>query len=388
MAVKFTRRHVHAKLITQHNNAPHINIVQHRFLPVLAVDGPVAMLPATAKRPRSEEPTQSQELADALDEIIAPHACLVEYDISLVSRMAALKDRIIRSDVDIMRWHDSISRGEALDGAVERSSMDKRYVLSLLLINLGKLQELKPHDSECATQCYSEALRWHCDSVEAGFRLGVWKRHSVASADELDEVERLWLRAHEACHNYNYFRHSRYNGTSSVPYASFNRMAQSREKGVMRELSDALILHFCQAGDLTKASVYLKALRYQYKLSQAILNYDDKALNSDQKVNIGEPVSELVGLPSVCQYAGGVDRAVPASLLSRLQYAFRPDSPFWAEHSYDFYSNASRSVGYFSYLFPFRELDPSNIVEQAIATLYNLMYRKFPEVLSRSTVGM
>jgi hypothetical protein len=56
-----------------------------------------------------------------------------------------------------------------------------------------------------------------------------------------------------------------------------------------------------------------------------------------------------------------------------MQHIFRPSSPFWSEHQYDFYSNCSRQVGYFSYLYPFRDRDATNVIEQVIDIVYQTM---------------
>lgn len=336
------------------------------------------------KRSRSSE-GHCQELIDALDGIITPQQCQVEYDPSIAGEMHQLRDSIVSSDSDLQGWSKIIDRNETPGGTVERSSVDKRYILSLLCINMGRMEELRQSGGVYVIKLYSEAMRWHPDSLEAGYRLGVWLRHTVTSQEELDEVQRLWLQAHEASSTYSFFRRGRYTGSSSVPYGSFNRMIQSREKKIMKELTDMLILHFCQQDELSAAKGYLKTLRYQYKLSQAVLCYDTSGLSSVRK-----PLKMAQGNPetSVCSYAGGVDSAVPACVLRRLQYVFRPDSPFWAEHNYDFFSNASRSVGYFSYLFPFRDFEPANVVEQAVSQLYDTIYGKFPEIISRATIGM
>lgn len=340
------------------------------------------------KRSRIDERPQSQELVEALDGIITPHGCHVSYDPALACALRRLKESIISSDEEIMRWSRAIDSGEVPEGTVERSSADKRYMLSLLCVNMGKLEELRPNGGEDVVNLYQEALRWHPDSLEAGFSLGVWLRHTVTARAELDRVQQLWLAAYDRGRAYNFLRRGACSASSAVPYASYNRMIQAREKKVMKELADMLILHFCQEGDLATATVFLKALRYQYKLSQEILCYADSAPDvAMQPSSNSSSRGEAAAQPSVCAFAGGVDGAVPPPLLARLQHAFRPAAPFWSEHSYDFYSNASRSVGYFSYLFPFRDIAPANIVEQTISRLFNIMSDKFPDILSRATIG-
>ena len=330
------------------------------------------------KRQREESP-QSQALVDALDSIITPQSCYVNYDDSLANSLAVLKASIISSDPDLVAFQETVDQQQDPEGEVQRSSADKRYMLSLLCINMGRLEELRPNGGDTVQRLYSEALRWHPDSIEAGFCLGVFLRHAVAAPEQLQRVHDLWLRAYTTGRAYNFFRRSTVSGNPGVPYVSYNRMIQNREKGVMKELSDMLILHNCQQGDLAKATVYLKAFRYQYKLSQAVLCYNNSSSRAVKSKNAGKK--------AVCGYAGGVDKAVSPAVLSRLQHVFRPDSPFWREHNYDFYSNASRSVGYFSYLYPFRELAPENVVEQAVSRIYDIVSVKFPQIAAKATIG-
>ena len=87
-------------------------------------------------------------------------------------------------------------------------------------------------------------------------------------------------------------------------------------------------------------------------------------------------------------HAMAVDGALPISLLRRLQYVFRPSSPYWSEHDYDFYNNASRKAGYFSYLYPFKEqAGPLNIIEQIVDRVCTMMVSQFPAIATEATVG-
>lgn len=338
----------------------------------------LSMKAVPMKRQREDSP-QSPALIEALDAIITPQSCFVHYDASLAASLAELKASIIASDPDLQSYQETVAQQQSPQGDVQRSSSDKRYMLSLLCINMGRLEELNPNGGDGVRRFYAEALLWHPDSIEAGFCLGVFLRHAVTAPEQLQLVHDLWLRAYTTGRAYNFFRRPSFAGNPGVPYASYNRMIQNREKGIMKELSDMLILHNCQQGDLATATVYLKAFRYQYKLSQAVLCYNKTSLSVDK--------AEGTVKKAVCGYAGGVDSAVSPEVLARLQHVFRPDSPFWREHNYDFYSNASRSVGYFSYVYPFRELAPENVVELAISRIYDIVAVKFPEIAAKATIG-
>jgi hypothetical protein len=339
------------------------------------------------KRPRLLQQQQQQEeqdipqpLVDALDGIINA-ACMAEFDAAQAGALAELHSQLGGTPA-------------ATPTAVLRSSTDKRYVMSLLCINMGRLQELRTEGVADAVRLYSEALGWHPASLEAGLCLGGLLRHEVASQGQLDRVESIWRTSFDATRAYSFLgKRGRPSASASlahptVPFSSYNRMIQSREKKMMKELADKLILHFCQEDKLELACPIMNTFRYRYKLSQSVLCYP---LNTPSPA-AGQPGSEPpsgggAGTGVSCSYAGGIDTAVPPSLLEKLQYVFRPDAPFWREHNYDFYNNASRSVGYFSYLFPHRELRPANVVEQAISIIFGIVSAKFPDIAKKSTIG-
>lgn len=81
-----------------------------------------------------------------------------------------------------------------------------------------------------------------------------------------------------------------------------------------------------------------------------------------------------------------VDNVLNTNSINHLSKVFRPNSPFWLEHNYDITSNASRSVGYFSYLYPLTGRKASNSIEQIIDAIYPLVTEKFP-IAKSATIG-
>lgn len=351
------------------------------------------------KRPRScsevEQEEPPQPLVDALDAIINPIQCMAEYNSAVVAEMLAVKSNALEVDEELKNLLKSYkgmkSNDQTANAAfVSRSSADKRYLLSLICVNIGRLEEIKRGGMSDAIDLYNEALFWHPDSVEGALCLGLAWRHVCISQVQLDRVEGLWQRAYDASRAYSFFSTSSMKSIGSVvPYSSYNRMIQNRERNMMKELTDKLILHYCQEDKMSLAIPIMNAFHYRYKLSQTILCYPRATNTSDAKSEGMEGQQTMVvGEDAKCAFACGVDKAVPEVILLKLQHVFRPEAPFWSEHSYDFFLNASRGVGYFSYLYPFRELSPGNVVEQAILFIYNTVSRKFPDVAKKANIGI
>jgi hypothetical protein len=270
---------------------------------------------------------------------------------------------------------------------VQRTALDVRYLLSLLCLNIGQLEELqektvRKRDSP-VIHAYREAITWFPRSIEGGFALGTALRHIVTTEDELLLVQEFWEKGWIGAQQ----------SISSIPSECQCSLCQqniqrlndriiSRARDASQQLRSSLILHYCQAGRMDLATPLLVAGRFVLVLSQEILHYPLSASAS---------VSAQETRQAICSNAMGVDNILPAHYLRRLQSIFRSQSPFWSEHHYDFFSNASRSVGYFSYLYHFRDsaatAGPKNVIEQVIQRIYQVVIKKFPEVESEATVG-
>jgi hypothetical protein len=75
-----------------------------------------------------------------------------------------------------------------------------------------------------------------------------------------------------------------------------------------------------------------------------------------------------------------IDNVLHPHLISHLQHVFRPSSPFWKEHDYDKFNSNSRQVGYFSYLYPFKNRAACCSIEVIIDKLLPIIAGIFPQI--------
>jgi uncharacterized membrane protein YgcG len=280
------------------------------------------------------------------------------------------------------------------------SVLNARYCLCLININMGKHYELQSDTYELSISCYQRALIWHPKSIEAGHLLGLCLRSRAVSSDKLDFVQFVWERAMAATHALEeQFPNtqieeltqlssseqtvldillssdpdlSSHSVEPSVMVTCVNKAQTSiiyHEREVGKKLMDSLILFYCQENLLVKAFPLLLCKRYQLKLSQQVLTYSSAAISSGHDLRLDARQKELETRADF-PFTFGYDAVLPENYLLRLQHVFRPSSPYWREHQYDFYSNCSRQVGYFSYLYPFRDRAAGNVIEQVIDIVY------------------
>jgi hypothetical protein len=121
------------------------------------------------------------------------------------------------------------------------------------------------------------------------------------------------------------------------------------------------------------------------RLSTEILAYSLARGEQFSKKFSSSSSSSTSPLPT--SIAQAVDSALPPTILSRLRTAFRPDSLFWSEHAYDPFLNASRKVGYFSYLYQHKTTSATNLVEQAIDVIFQHVCKMFPSAAEECTVA-
>jgi hypothetical protein len=322
----------------------------------------------------------------SLPDLCSLHSSLTSLE-TQIELFLNLKAKLINSD---SKWEtiDRRCRNRALEdkkvppgsNLVQRTAVDVRYLLSLLCLNIGQLEELRENSPRTKQSpvvlAYREALTWFPRSIEGGLLLGTALRHIVINEDELLLVQEFWEKAIGGINSVAAISSECDCSLCHDQLQRLNDRAVSRAREASHKLRSALILHYCQAGRMDSATPHLVSGRYVFVLSQEILHY---------------PLSASLLAPAPhCAHAMGVDNALPLTHFRRLQHIFRPDSPFWSEHHYDFYSNASRSVGYFSYLSHFRESAgrPSRtVIEQVIRLIYQTVIQKFPEVESEATVG-
>jgi hypothetical protein len=309
---------------------------------------------------------------------------------TMIAHFCSMKSTMLDENTDLNKlYHRSLKRkfgdkkvppGSSL---VRRLINDTRYLLSVLCIDIGKCFEMLNGTEPLleAIKYFRESLMWFPSSVEGGYLLGKHLRHRVANEAELTDVEEIWSKAVSSLVTMGYpipipVAVTNTDTTPSPHESSMNALILHREKQAGKCVMEALTLHHCQQGHMHLALPLLLAEKYTYKLSQYILNYD---------INPSNKPSACHGAPS---QAMGLDSYLPTALLRQLQHVFRPSAPYWSEHDYDFYNNASRKAGYFSYLYPFREQSgPMNVLEQTIDRVFATVATRFPEVTAEATIG-
>jgi hypothetical protein len=313
-----------------------------------------------------------------------------------------LLSKLIHSDSILKKIHTKSQNRCLMDRKVAPGSesvvcsiLNSRYLLCLIHINMGKYYELQSDTYDHALACYQKALIWYPKSIEAGHLLGSCLRSRSVSSEELGFVQFLWERAFAASQSLNLVADSHACGDSNAELSGSEQMALGillstdvslscvsidpatlsecisqaqtsiiyREREVGKLLLDSLILFYCQENQQDNAFPLLLCKRYQWKLSQQVLTYSSGTTARDARQVALEARSDF-------PFTFGYDSVLPDQYLRRLQHVFRPSAPFWREHQYDFYSNCSRQVGYFSYLYPFRACGARNVIEQVIDIVY------------------
>lgn len=131
---------------------------------------------------------------------------------------------------------------------------------------------------------------------------------------------------------------------------------------------------------LAEAAEMLQQCGFSHRLSDAVFSYP---LSTSTSAALTTPAT-LPSKDMVC----GFDNVLPESMLSHLRHVFRPQAPYWKEHDYDAYvGNHSKSVGYFSYLYPLGQRPASNSIEQIIDKIYKQVSAELPVVAAECTVA-
>lgn len=243
---------------------------------------------------------------------------------------------------------------------VKRELKDPRFILSLVCILLGNLA-YSISDYDEAKKQYFESLLWYPRSAQGCYLAAKMLKASMTTRSELDRVEFLLRKA--ALATELQIERPTMDSEEHCWEAKLLRMEIQAGNDAM----EALCLLLCQEGRADEASPLLLKHNFTWRLSNQALCY-----------NL-QPSHVLSSLESD-HFLQAVDDAFPKDVVTRLRQVFRPDSPFWREHSYDSVANASRTVGYFSYLYPMRQRQALVYVEQVIDAIYPIVARMFPEV--------
>ncbi len=238
------------------------------------------------------------------------------------------------------------------------SFTDPRYVLSTLCIAQSKIKLRERGFDECEA-LLRESYMWCPKSVETLFLLAeilrIRSTHQIALDDAMSVYRKAIIVAGAITNK---------DVTGEVDClvnnASFGKEAACKEA-----------LYLLQNSRSCEADSILKAMGFRWRISDKALNYE---------------LSDFIKLsPNHTPLVKVFDDFIEQTQLLRLQYIFRSESPFWLEHDYDEFENFSRKVGYFSYLYPFRERCAGNFIEQLIDAIYEVMSKEVPDLIEATT---
>ena len=237
--------------------------------------------------------------------------------------------------------------------AVRREVSDDRFVLSLAAIDIGS--ELLLRDNlAAAVSSFRHSLVWFPRSVEGNLQLARALKALSCDSEAAVCVERCLAKAVAAGRDLS---------------AAKGSLLLQRELDCLLLAKEDLALLLCQQGRGAEAVDLLRDLGFTWRLADEVLQYP-----------LERPGSQVASSSSSAGIVQVVDHALPDEMVEHLQHVFRSSSPFWREHHYDPISSASRSVGYFSYLYPFRQREAQCSVETIMDRLFSVVSGLFPRV--------
>ena len=256
-------------------------------------------------------------------------------------------------DKAIARLEAGTSEGKVPPGssAVQISRVDMRFLLSCFVCLHAKVASaLKLQEGNDETiRLLREALIFYPRSVTANLLLA---RALLPLADTEEALGKVELHLRKAA-------------AHQLPNSKDEDVVKERDsQNAAREMLSLLL---CQAGKIQESYKYLRSSGFTWRLSKQVL-----AHQRDMKAEVVDSAA----------FVKGKNDSIPESALQHLRHVFRPDSPFWKEHSYDLSCNASRAAGYFSYQYPFRQRAPVGSIEQIVDLVYRRVEEMFPQVKS------
>ena len=259
-----------------------------------------------------------------------------------------------------------------------------------------------------ALEEYKEALVWFPRSAQGCLLYSRLLKSVITSQDDINLIEKLLQRAIAAL-DITAENHSNILPTTTAGWHdNYDKDAIAYENNILMLQNNDLILEkqaaidaqyelaflLCQEGRVTEANQTLWQLGFRWKLSNGILHYpipNEEQVPSQYAVelsvattsakfnnNVSSNSNDADITNDISQYAHVIDDILSPKHLSHLLQIFRPSAPFWAEHHYDTLTNSSRTVGYFSYLYPCKERPAAYSIEQVIDEILPHVKRCFP----------
>jgi hypothetical protein len=152
----------------------------------------------------------------------------------------------------------------------------------------------------------------------------------------------------------------------------------NRQLFTSRSCLEELALLLYQYDRLDDAYIILRKLGYTWTLSYEVLKYN-YIENKNKLIS-----SNLIKFNNINtkEYINIYDNILSTNILIKLYNIFYNNNIFWKEHHYDFLNNSSRTVGYFSYIYEYKQRKPTNLIEQIIDYILDVIKSKniFPEI--------
>lgn len=248
--------------------------------------------------------------------------------------------------------------------SIRRSIDDERFLLCLSYIELGKFYSFEDQ-RELALEVYRKSLVWFPKSIEGNLLYAQLQKTIAATPDHILSIETL-LR--KAIQSYKELQSMHPTGPTLHPILQI-------ELSCGKMAMEDLILLLCQEGKSVEAEWLLHSQGFTVRLADPVLEYSfDPATPSTS--------------PSCNSIVKAIDNALAPHAITHLQHVFRAASPFWREHEYDKLCNASRRVGYFSYIYPIKTRSACCSIETIIDQLFPIIAQMFPTVASDCNYGI
>jgi hypothetical protein len=277
----------------------------------------------------------------------------------------AWKQTILQQYPQLQQLHLRWSQREKKDlkippgsQSVNLSYGDPRYVLSLLCVIMSKQDLMDRRFAECEYHL-RESYMWCPKSVETLYLLGEIVRLTSYRQESLDEAIQIYRKA--------------ILGSSAIINKEVGGDPDIlvRQIPFGKEAAHKEALYLLQTNSTSEAEKVLRTIGFKWRISSRVLNY---------------PTAPQIGIPPNHSPAIKVfDDFLSTDSLSRMQHIFRSEGPFWFEHDYDEIENFSRKVGYFSYLYPFRERRAKTFIEQIIDGVFDVMSKEIPDLCEATT---
>jgi len=342
---------------------------------------------------------------------------------------------LLQTDEDLQQLGNKIAKrknksdGKVPPGSalVQRSVTDGRFLMCQCKVAISRIyvsfiNERPAQYTDDALSLLGDAVLWYPRSVEAHVLTAqLMKYNTCNSYAELEFIENCYKKAANMVLDTPLGNGGNSSATNTSPMSQLQVLSGSttdsndpsssddmsaadlaasldmflliREKEQCRAAKQQLSLIYLQyynsinggkhsKSRLAEASEMLQHCGFTHRLSDSVFSYPLPNSSASELVTTTPGLSkDNNDRAAMKNIACGFDNVLPEIMLAHLRQVFRPEAPYWREHDYDAYvGNHSKTVGYFSYLYPLRERAASNSIEQIIDCVYKQVLAELPAV--------